>query len=74
MADEVDWTEKTKNMLRAEMTRAGIGYEELAKRLEGIGESISPAALRVKVSRGGFGAVFMVQCLTVIGVRDLRIQ
>lgn len=67
------WTEATKSMLRDEMKRAGVTYDDLAKRLEEIGETISPAGLRVKVSRGGFSAVFMVQCLTVLGVRDLSL-
>lgn len=68
-----DWTETTKRMLKAEMTRAGVSYDDLAKRLGEAGETISPASLRVKVSRGGFSAVFMVQCLAVMGVRELRI-
>jgi hypothetical protein len=71
---EAEWTENVKRMLRAEMARRGITYEELAKRLASIGVQDTAVNLRNKVARGRFSAVFLVQCLRAIGVRALRLN
>ena len=71
-ADE--WTEETKRLLRAEMTRRGITYDQLAERLAAIGVTDSPVNLRNKVARGKFTAVFFVQCLGAMGCRSLRLS
>ena len=44
-------------------------------RLAGIGaQTASAQVLRNKVSRGGFSAVFFVQCLKAMGCRELRLE
>jgi Domain of unknown function (DUF6471) len=53
------------------MARRGITYEELAQRLAVIGVRDTSVNLRNKVARGGFSAVFLIQCLRAIGVRVL---
>jgi hypothetical protein len=73
MASKVDWTEKTKNLLKAEMKRNGVTYDGLVERLAKIGVEDNAVNLRNKVARGGFTAVFMVQCLEAMGVRELRL-
>jgi len=72
MKSEAEWAEEVKRLLRAEMTRRGITYEDLAGRLASIGVRDTPVNLRNKVARGRFSAVFLVQCLSAIGVRALR--
>jgi hypothetical protein len=71
--DEV-WNDKAKGMLRAEMTRRGISYKDMADRLAKIGIDEKEANLRNKVSRGGFSAAFFVACLTALGCANLRIE
>ena len=58
----------------AEMTRRGMTYEQLAERLKEIGVEDSAVNIRNKVARGGFSAVFFVQCLHAIGARELRLD
>jgi hypothetical protein len=74
MKSEAEWAEDTKRLLRAEMARRGITYEELAEKLAAIGVRDTAVNLRNKVARGRFSAVFLVQCLTAIGARTLRIE
>jgi hypothetical protein len=73
MASKVDWTEKTKNLLKSEMKRHGVTYDGLVERLGKIGVDDTAVNIRNKVARGGFTAVFLVQCLEAMNVKELRI-
>jgi len=73
MKTEAEWAEDAKRLLRAEMTRRGVTYDDLAARLAAIGVSDSSVNIRNKVARGKFSAVFLLQCLEAIGARNLRI-
>ena len=73
MKPDDEWISLVKGTLRAEMTRRGITYEQLAERLAEFGVKDTPVNLRNKVARGGFSAVFFVQCLKAIGVQELRL-
>jgi Domain of unknown function (DUF6471) len=74
MKTEAEWAEDVKRLLRAEMARRGITYEELTERLAVIGVRDTAVNLRNKTSRGRFSAVFLIQCLTAIGARSLRLS
>jgi Domain of unknown function (DUF6471) len=73
MKTEGEWAEDVKRLLRAEMARRGVSYEELAARLAAIGVQDTAVNLRNKVARGRFSAVFLVQCLRAIGASTLRV-
>ena len=62
-----------KGMLKAEMKRRDMTYEQLSAKLAEIGVNDTPTNIRNKVSRGGFSAVFFVQCLKAIGCRSLTL-
>lgn len=70
---EKQWEDQVKGMLKAELTRKGITYAQLVGKLADIGVMDSEPNIRNKISRGKFTAVFFVQCLTAIGVSDLRL-
>jgi hypothetical protein len=69
-----EWAEHAKGLLKAELKRRGISYRELAERLTRAGSPESERNLTNKISRGGFTASFLLQCLRVIGCEtvDLR--
>lgn len=69
-----DWTGDVKGLLRAEMARRHLTHKDLAEKLGAIGVVESEANLRNKIARGGFSAVFLVQCLTAMGVHSLRLH
>ncbi|MBF6697446.1 hypothetical protein HN235_18940 [Acinetobacter baumannii] len=73
MAERTDWEEKAKGLLRGEMARRGVTYAGLAEKLAAIGVDDNERNLRNKVSRGKFTAGFLLQCLTAIGVQDMRL-
>lgn len=74
MKSEDEWVNFVKGTLRAEMTRRSITYDQLSERLAELGLKETPVNLRNKVARGGFSAVFFVQCLRAIGVKNLAIE
>ena len=73
MRSDAEWTEEVKRILRAEMVRRGLTYEDLAKKLAAIGVELSPEALRMTINRGRFRAILLIQCLTAMGCRSLRL-
>ncbi len=74
MADETDWQARVKGILKAELKRRNLGYRELAERLESFGVHETERNIANKISRGGFSAVFFVQCLDAIGANPLRLD
>ena len=72
--NEAEWADDVKRLLRSEMTRRGVTYEELSTRLAAIGVSDTPVNLRNKVARGRFSAMFLIQCLDALGARTIRLS
>lgn len=71
--DRAPWEARAKNLLRAELRRRGISSEELADRLRQIGVQDNARNVSNKISRGVFSAVFLLQCLHVIGAKDIHL-
>lgn len=71
---EKQWEDRVKRMLKAELTRKGVTYAQLAGLLADQGVMDSEPNIRNKISRGKFTAVFLVQCLTAIGVDSVRLD
>jgi hypothetical protein len=69
----VEYEMRAKNLLKGELKRRGITYALLAERLATIGVVENERNLNNKISRGGFSAAFMIQCLESIGCADLRL-
>jgi hypothetical protein len=70
----VEYEEKAKNLLKGELKRRGIGYRDLAEKLTAMGIPETERNIANKISRGGFTAAFMLQCLEAIGASELRIK
>jgi hypothetical protein len=70
---EKEWENRVKGLLKAELKRKGITYAQLVGLLADQGVMDSEPNIRNKISRGKFTAVFLVQCLTAIGVTELRL-
>lgn len=68
-----DWEVKVKGLLKAELKRRDVTYQQLAEKLAKVGISETPENIANKISRGKFSAVFMVQCLEVIGCQTIRL-
>jgi hypothetical protein len=69
----LEYEEKAKNLLKGELKRRAVTYGQLVEKLAAIGVTETERNLNNKISRGGFTAAFMIQCLQAIGVQDLRL-
>ena len=70
----IEFETRAKNLLKAELKRRGITYAGLAEKLATVGVTENERNLNNKISRGGFTAAFLLQCLEAIGASSLRLQ
>ncbi len=70
---DTEWQARVKGILKGELKRRNIGYKQLAERLEAIGIHETERNINNKISRGGFTAVFFVQCLEAAGCQSVRL-
>ncbi|MER8401236.1 DUF6471 domain-containing protein [Mesorhizobium sp. M0306] len=69
----VEYETRAKNLLKSELKRKGVTYAQLAEKLAAIGVHENERNLNNKISRGGFTAAFLLQCLDVIQATDIRL-
>jgi urease accessory protein UreF len=65
---EKEWAVKASRFIKAETKRAGIGYKELAERLNEHGLEETEASISSKLQRGTFPVTFFLAVLTVLGI------
>ena len=68
-----EYEAKAKNLLKGELKRRGVTYAQLAAKLADIGVQETERNLANKISRGGFTAAFLVQCLDAIGCQTIHL-
>lgn len=73
-AATVEYETRAKNLLKGELKRRGITYAQLAEKLATVGVTENERNLNNKISRGGFSAAFMLQCLEAIGATSLPLR
>ena len=71
---EKEWGSKASRFLKAELKRAGIGYKELAERLNKHGLDETETSITGKLARGTFAASFLLACLAVLGLEGMRLD
>ncbi len=74
MSDLDYWYTISSKMLRTEMAKRKITYEDLVNKLQAIGVQINGGNLRVRVSKGAFSAALLIQCLRAMGIKSLSIE
>lgn len=69
-----DWQAQAKGIIRGELKRRNLSYADLAERLTAIGVRETERNVSNKIARGGFAAVFFLQCLKAMGCHTLRLD
>ena len=70
----VEYETLAKNLLKGELKRRGVTYAQLVEKLAALGVHDSERNLTNKISRGGFSAAFLLQCLGAIGAATLALK
>lgn len=63
-----EFEDRAKDLLREAMRDQGMTVKELHERLTALGVDISAGGMANKISRGGFSAAFMLQCMEAMGI------
>jgi len=72
--NNVDWNKLASGVIKAELKRRSISYEQLVTLLEKIGIKETHASIVNKMSRGAFQFTFFLQCSVAIGLKNLRLD
>jgi 3-mercaptopyruvate sulfurtransferase SseA len=64
---EREWSDKASRFLKAELKRADVTYEELAKLLRKQGLEETKHSVAAKIGRGTFPAAFFLAAMKAIG-------
>lgn len=71
---QLGYQERAKGILRAEIKRRNMNYEDLAEKLGEMGVQENARNLSNKIARGSFTAGFFVMCLEAIGCQSVRLS
>lgn len=67
------YQDKAKGILRAEIKRRNMNYEQVAEKLAEMGVKDTAKNISNKIARGSFTAGFFVMCLEAIGAQTVRL-
>jgi len=71
---EKELAERASRFLKAELKRANVTYEELAKRLKDHGLDETRASVSAKLKRGTFAATFLLACLAALELEGVSLE
>ena len=71
---EQEIAERAARYLKAELKRAGVTYEELAKRLKKHGLDETRDSVAAKLKRGTFPATFFLACLAALELAGMALE
>lgn len=74
MKSNADWKAQAKQLIRAELKRRDLSYADLAGRMDSIGLKVNDRTLANKIATGAFSAVFFLQVMDAIGVKNLPLN
>lgn len=66
-----DWRELVSRLIKSEMSKRKVKYEDLSQRLAQLGTGQSAANLRNKINRGILGADLLLQIMLVLNIKQL---
>jgi hypothetical protein len=71
---EAELAKRASRFLKAELKRADVTYEELAKRLKKHGLDETRDSVAAKLKRGTFAATFMLACLAALELDGVALE
>jgi hypothetical protein len=70
----LDWNDKVKRLLKAELILRGISNSDLAELFTQVGIEETKSSIDSKISRGTFSASFFLHALALIGCEKVEIK
>ncbi len=69
-----DWYKKAKSIIKAELAKKEIGYNELSDMLKEIGVDENKMNIANKLNRGKFNFVLALQIFKALGLKKLNLE
>lgn len=69
-----EWQKQATNLLKAELTRRGVSYDQLKEKLALLNVQETAAAINAKINRGTFSFMFFLQVMKAVEGKNLRIE
>ncbi|MFC4698869.1 DUF6471 domain-containing protein [Glaciecola siphonariae] len=69
-----DWRSLVQRLLKTELSKKGVKYQDLSDKLAAIGIHQSADNLRNKVNKGIMGADLLLQIIFVLNIKQLRYE
>jgi uncharacterized protein DUF6471 len=74
VGNEAKLAQRMARFLKAELKRAEVTYEELARRLTEHGLNETRDSIASKLKRGTFRATFFIACLAALELEGVRLE
>ncbi len=71
---EDDWNKKAKSLIKAELAKKDIGYDELSDMLKDIDIEENKMNIANKLNRGKFSFSFALQIFKALGLKKLNFE
>ena len=72
--DDLEWKQISKSILKSELSKRSIDYNQLSTKLASIGITESSANINSKINRGTFSFIFFLQCMKAIETNNITID
>ena len=72
--DERELADRAARFLKAELKRADVTYDELARRLKEHGLTETRDLIASKLKRGTFAATFFLACIAALEMEGVRLE
>jgi hypothetical protein len=70
---EMEYAERVRRFLKAELKRADMSYKDFAKKLTEHGLKETEVGIASKLARGTFSATFLLAALAVLQLEGIRL-
>ena len=69
-----DWRKVVKRLLKAELAKKGIKYQDLSDKLSAVGVDQSADNLRNKINKGILGSDLLFQIIFVLNIKQIKCE
>jgi len=69
-----DWRNLVQRLLKAELSKKGIKYQDLSDKLSAVGVDQSADNLRNKINKGILGADLLLQIMFVLHIKQIKFE
>jgi len=72
--NDINWKKKASSIIKAELVKKGMSYEDLVNKLAEIGISETTGNIATKLNRGTFSFVYALQIFKALGIKKLNLE